>query len=188
MVVPEPGAIKTFGVLHLVVAGIGLVMNLFSLVSTIFFQSFTKRFAAPRGAAGPTVANQEDAMMLYMSEMQTYTYLTIAFNCILIVMLTIAGIGLLKGREKGRVMSIRYAWTSLATKLIAVIYTFALVIPATQRFTETMYQGLPGGMGNTMSSIMQYSQVFTILVYCAYPVVVLVVMKGEKIKEYLAGR
>jgi hypothetical protein len=54
--------------------------------------------------------------------------------------------------------------------------------------TDTMYQGMPGGMSNTMGSIMQYSQIFGILITLAYPILVLVMMKGEKVKAYLAGR
>jgi len=36
--------------------------------------------------------------------------------------------------------------------------------------------------------VAQYSQVFTILISFTYPVVVLVLMKGEKVRQYLAGR
>ena len=113
---------------------------------------------------------------------------SIAFSFILAVMLIIAGIGLIKGREKGRVMSIRYAWTSIGMKMVTFIYTIVVVIPATKRMTDTLYQGLPGGLGNSMGSVMQYSQLFSIIMTCAYPIVVLIIMKGQKIKEYLAGR
>lgn len=185
MMVREPGAIKTFGVIHLIIAGYGIITGLFSLLSTIFFQQFTQNFS---GSSGPSGANQEMTMMSYMSELQVYTYSAIAFSFILAAMLIIAGIGLLKGREKGRVMSIRYAWTSMGMKLITLIFTIVVVMPATKRMTETMYSGMPGGVSNTMGSIMQYSQVFGILISFAYPILVLVMMKGEKVKEYLAGR
>lgn len=184
----EPGAIKVFGVLHLVIAGYGLLMGIISLVSTVFFQGLSKNLATPRGVAGPSGAEQEMAMMSYMNELKTYTYASLAFSFALAVMLIIAGIGLLKGREKGRVMSIRYAWASLAAKLIGIVMTVAIVMPATKRMTDTLYQGMPGGMANTMGSVMQYSQLFGILITCTYPIIVLVVMKGQKIKEYMAAR
>jgi hypothetical protein len=128
------------------------------------------------------------AMMNYMNEMQVFTYVSLAFSMILSVLLIIAGIGLLKGRESGRVMSLRYAWASLVTKAITFAFTIAVVMPATKRMTDTLYQGLPGNMGNTMGSFMQYSQLITILFTCIYPIIVLVVMKGEKIKQYMAAR
>jgi len=184
----EPGAIKVFGVLHLVIAGYGLLMGIISLVSTVFFQGLSKSLATPRGVAGPSGAEQEMAMMSYMNELKTYTYASLAFSFALAVMLIIAGIGLLKGREKGRVMSIRYAWASLAAKLVGIVMTVAIVMPATKRMTDTLYQGMPGGMANTMGSVMQYSQLFGLLITCTYPIIVLVVMKGQKIKEYMAAR
>lgn len=184
----EPGSIKVFGVLHLVIAGYGMLMGIISLVSTVFFQGLSKSLATPRGVAGPSGAEQEMAMMSYMNELKTYTYASLAFSFALAVMLIIAGIGLLKGREKGRVMSIRYAWASLAAKLIGIVMTVAIVMPATKRMTDTLYQGMPGGMANTMGSVMQYSQLFGLLITCTYPIIVLVVMKGQKIKEYMAAR
>lgn len=184
----EPGAIKVFGVLHLVIAAYGILMGLFSLLSTVFFQGISKSLATPRGAAGPSGADQEMAMMNYMNDLKSYTYVSLAFTFLLAVLLIIAGIGLLKGREKGRVMSIRYAWVSLLTKAITFAITIAVVIPATKRMTDTLYQGMPGNLGNTMGSVMQYSQLVTILFMCIYPIVVLVVMKGQKIKEYMAAR
>jgi hypothetical protein len=184
----EPGAIKTFGVLHLVIAGYGILMGLFSLLGTVFFQGLSKNLLSPRGAAGPSGSEQEMAMMNYMNEMQVFTYVSLAFSMILSVLLIIAGIGLLKGRESGRVMSLRYAWASLVTKAITFAFTIAVVMPATKRMTDTLYQGLPGNMGNTMGSFMQYSQLITILFTCIYPIIVLVVMKGQKIKEYMAAR
>lgn len=184
----EPGAIKTFGVLHLVIAGYGILMGVISLVSTIFFQGLSKSLTTPRGAAGPSGADQEMAMMNYMNDLKVYTYVSLAFTFLLAVLLIIAGIGLLKGRESGRVMSLRYAWASLVTKAITFAITIAVVMPATKRMTDTLYQGLPGKMGDTMGSFMQYSQLVTILFTCIYPIIVLVVMKGEKIKEYMAAR
>ncbi len=188
MILHEPGAIKTFGVLHLVIAGYGILMGVISLVGTVFFQGLSKSLATPRGVAGPSGADQEMAMTNYMNELQVFTYVSLAFSMVLAVLLILAGIGLLKGRESGRVMSLRYAWASLVTKAITFAFTIAVVMPATKRMTETLYQGMPGKMGDTMGSVVQYSQLVTILITCIYPIVVLVVMKGQKIKEYLAAR
>ena len=37
VMVREPGAIKTFGVIHLIMAGYGIIMGLFSLLSKFSF-------------------------------------------------------------------------------------------------------------------------------------------------------
>lgn len=184
----EPGSIKVFGVMHLVIAAYGILMGVMTLVGTLFFQGMSKGFPGASMRGGPTNGEQESAMLQYMNELKPFTYISLAFTLILVVMLIIAGIGLLKSRDHGRQMSIRYAWTSIITKLIALTYTIAYVMPVTKRMTDSLYQGMPGGMGNTLSTIMQYSQVFSILMTFVYPVVVLCVMKGEKVRQYLAGR
>jgi hypothetical protein len=137
---------------------------------------------------GPSSGEQQAAMLQYMNELKPFTYVSLAFSFVLAVMLIIAGIGLLKSRDSGRQMSIRYAWASIITKLISLGFTIAIVIPATKRMTDTLYQGMPGTMSNTMGSVMQYSQVFSILVTFTYPVIVLFMMKSEKVRQYLAGR
>ena len=83
----EPGAIKTFGVLHLVIAGYGILMGVISLVSTIFFQGLSKSLTTPRGAAGPSGADQEMAMMNYMNDLKVYTYVSLAFTFLLVSVL-----------------------------------------------------------------------------------------------------
>ena len=184
----EPASIKVFGIMHLVVAAYGLFMGVVGLIGTLFFQGMSKGLARGSMPGGPSSGDQETAMMQYMNELKPFTYISLAFSFGLAVMLIIAGIGLLKSRDSGRQMSIRYSWASIVTKLIALIYTFTHVIPATKRMTETLYQGMPGTMSNTMGSFMQYSQVFSILVTFIYPLVVLFMMKGEKVRQYLAGR
>lgn len=184
----EPGSIKVFGIMHLVVAAYGILMGVIGLVGTMFFQGMSKGLASGSMPGGPSSSEQETAMMQYMNELKPFTYVSLAFSFFLAAMLIIAGIGLLKSRNSGRLLSIRYAWLSIITKLITLVYTFTHVIPATKRMTETLYQGMPGAMSNTMGSVMQYSQVFSILITFTYPVVVLFMMKSEKVRQYLAGR
>lgn len=184
----EPGSIKVFGIMHLVVSAYGILMGVIGLVGTMFFQGMSKGLASGSMPGGPSSSEQETAMMQYMNELKPFTYVSLAFSFFLAAMLIIAGIGLLKSRNSGRLLSIRYAWLSIITKLITLVYTFTHVIPATKRMTETLYQGMPGAMSNTMGSVMQYSQVFSILITFTYPVVVLFMMKSEKVRQYLAGR
>ncbi len=184
----EPASIKVFGIMHLVIAAYGVLTGLFSLVSTLFFQGMSQSLMSGSIPGGPSGGAQEKAMLEYMNELKPFTYGSLAFSLCLTVMLIIAGIGLLKSRDLGRVMSIRYAWASIVTKVIGVAYTIAFVMPATKRMTDTLYQGLPGAMGNTMGSVMQYSPLFSILVTFTYPVVVLFMMNHDKVRQYLAGR
>lgn len=184
----EPGSIKVFGIMHLVVAAYGILMGVIGLFGTLFFKGMSKGLASGSMPGGPSSGEQESAMLQYVNELKPFTYISLAFGFFLAAMLIMAGIGLLKSRDSGRLLSIRYAWLSIITKLITLVYTFTHVIPATKRMTETLYQGMPGAMSNTMGSVMQYSQVFSILITFTYPVVVLFMMKSEKVRQYLAGR
>lgn len=186
--VPEPGSIKVIGIMHLVIAAYGLFTTVFSVLGALVFQGMSQRMLGGSLPGGVSSGAQETAMLQYMNELKPFTYISCAFSFGLAVMLIMAGIGLLKSRESGRVLSIRYAWASVSTKVINLILAFAFIIPVTKRMTDALYQGLPGGMGNMMGLVAQYSQVFTILISFTYPVVVLVLMKGEKVRQYLAGR
>ncbi|MFM2169793.1 MAG: hypothetical protein RI957_22 [Verrucomicrobiota bacterium] len=186
--IQEPGSIKVFGIMHLVIAAYGMFTAVFSVLGSMVFQGMSKSMLGGSMPGGSSGGTQETAMAQYMNELKPFTYISCIFSFALAVMLIIAGIGLLKSRESGRVTSIRYAWTSIVTKIISLVYTISFVMPATKRMTDAMYQGLPGGMGDTMGLVAQYSQVFTILITFTYPIVVLVVMKGEKVRQYLSGR
>lgn len=178
----EPGAIKTFGVLHLVIAGLGFLAVLFSAVAAVFSDSLSK-FQTDIPGQNSRLPEIQKA---YMQEMLPFTWASIAFSLILTVMLVLAGIHLLKIRDKGRVLSLRYAWTSLAMKALLLIGTIIIVMPATKRMTEQMYEGIPGSAA--VNGIMPAMQLLSVLATCIYPVIVLVMMKSPKIKEYLRGR
>lgn len=178
----EPGAIKTFGVLHLVIAGLGFLAVLFNAVAAVFSDSLSK-FQADIPGQNSRLPEIQKA---YMQEMLPFTWASIAFSLILTVMLVLAGIHLLKIRDKGRVLSLRYAWTSLAMKALLLIGTIIIVMPATKRMTEQMYEGIPGSAA--VNGIMPAMQLLSVLATCIYPVIVLVMMKSPKIKEYLRGR
>ena len=178
----EPGAIKTFGVLHLVIAGLGFLAVLFIAVAAVFSDSLSK-FQADIPGQNSRLPEIQKA---YMQEMLPFTWASIAFSLILTVMLVLAGIHLLKIRDKGRVLSLRYAWTSLAMKALLLIGTIIIVMPATKRMTEQMYEGIPGSAA--VNGIMPAMQLLSVLATCIYPVIVLVMMKSPKIKEYLRGR
>lgn len=178
----EPGAIKTFGVLHLVIAGLGFLAVLFNAVAAVFSDSLSK-FQADIPGQNSRLPEIQKA---YMQEMMPFTWASIAFSLILTVMLVLAGIHLLKIRDKGRVLSLRYAWTSLAMKALLLIGTIIIVMPATKRMTEQMYEGIPGSAA--VNGIMPAMQLLSVLATCIYPVIVLVMMKSPKIKEYLRGR
>ena len=186
--VPEPGAIRSFGVIHLVIAGLGVLQVLYTLASILFIDKIAtmmSRGVPSKPGAGP---DPGQLMIAMMDKLAVFTYLSVAVSVILIAMLTIAGFGLLKSRESGRVMSVRYAWTSIITKIMALIYTVLVVIPVTKEMNAASYQGGPPGMEGVMDVMTQVMQVVGVLMTFTYPIVVLFVMNGRKVKDYLAAK
>jgi Ca2+/H+ antiporter len=114
--------------------------------------------------------------------------MTSGFSIILAVMLIIAGIGLLKKRESGRVMSIRYAWASIGTKVITLVMILTFMMPATTRYNEAMFSSIGSGMGSTMNVVTQISQLVGLAMTLIYPIVVLIMMRKEKVKTFLAAQ
>ena len=115
----EPGAIKTFGVLHLVIGGIGVLGALYQVFSLIFVEKLTHVIGEMPGQP----AGLADIQASYMSQLSVFSWLGIVFSVILIVMLFMAGFALLKGKDLGRIRSVRYAWTSIAMKVVTLIFS-----------------------------------------------------------------
>ena len=183
----EPPSIKVFGIFHLIIAGWGIIGTIAGLVMMQFTDQFSKLMTiTPPGATATGSSAQELAVREYMNDTRLYTYFTYAFAMVLAVMLIIAGIGLLKRRESGRVMSIRYAWTSIGMKVIVLLALLTFMMPATTRYNEAMFSGMPGEMGSTMNIVTQVTQVLSIFISCIYPIVVLIMMRKEKVKTFLA--
>jgi hypothetical protein len=179
----EPGAIKTFAVLHLVIAGIGVLTVLYQTLSFVFSNKVMGAIGKP-----PEIAEIQAS---YMKQLSVFSWAGIVFSLILIVMLFMAGLALLKAKDRGRILSLRYAWTSIVMKVISAIVTIVWVMPISKRMMEEIYQGMPAmpaGFSSIMSTLVSYSTLIIILLTLAYPIVVLVMMRNEKIKNYLAGR
>jgi hypothetical protein len=127
-------------------------------------------------------------MNQYMHDTRLFTYIGFGFALVLTVMLIIAGIGLLKRRESGRVMSLRYAWTSISFKMINLLIFLTFMMPATTRYNEAMLSGMPTEMGSMMNIVTQVIQVLTLLATFIYPIVVLIMMRKEKVITFLAAQ
>lgn len=181
----EPSAVKVFGILHLVLAVIGLLTGLWTLVSLKFTDMFTKQ-------AGEEFAKVQAA---YMDDIVWVTVMTGIFTLLLAGLLAVAGVKLVRSRPDGVAWSHRYAWTSIATKLVSLVVTVVVVLPATQRMMgEIMREtaGMPAGAANTMSSVMRVTTsvttVATPLISCLYPALALLFLSRQPVKDWVGAR
>jgi len=179
---PEPAAVRVFGILHLVLAGIGLLGGLW----TIFSAQLTHLFAKQKDL-------NQAAQLRYLDDISWVSTLTGAFMLGLSILLAIAGLKLVGSRPDGVVWSHRYAWTSIATKLVSLVVTVAVVLPATLRMMSEMMStvpGMPGGAERTFATVMRsvtaVTSVASPILSCLYPALALFFLSRPAVKEWVA--
>jgi hypothetical protein len=179
----EPPAIKVFGVIHLVFAGIGFLTGAWNLMSSMFSHMFLD-------SRSPAY----QAQLRMQTELHWVALMTGAFLILLAILLLISGLKLVRSQPDGIPWSNRYAWTSIATKLISLAVTVIWVLPVMkQGMNDVMANsGLPGGMEKGMSSamgpLMTISSILTPVFSCIYPVLALYFLNRADAKAWRSGR
>lgn len=179
----EPSAIRVFGILHLILAGLGLLTGAWSLfanqMNSIFISSKSPGY---------------EAQLRYMEEMNWVSILTGVFMIALAGLLIVAGIKLVRSQPDGIAWSNRYAWISIATKMISLVISVAVLLPAMRRMIGGIMpppSGMPPGsadaFANVMQTMMSVGIVASPIVSCAYPALALFFLNRPQVKEW-AGR
>lgn len=173
----EPQTVKIFGILHLVFALFGTLSIQWELGAPLVVNKLTVLTpTTPETAAQAEMdATLEDKFMI----MSITTDLIAVVVTILMVM---AGIKLLKKKRDGLKSSNRYAYASLAAKAIAVVFTFAVMLPAIKD------QMPSGSAGSAMGIAMISGAIGGILISCIYPVLTLVLLNRPATKDWFANR
>lgn len=129
----EPSSLRVFGILHLILAGVGILFGISSL-----FARQTNAFFIRSG--NPAY----EAQLRYVEEVHWVSVMTGVFMLVLAALLLVAGIKLVRSRPDGVAWSNRYAWTSIATKVISLVVTVAVLLPAMRRMIDGMVPLPPG--------------------------------------------
>jgi len=180
-----PSRIKVFGVIHLVLAAYGVFVSGFGLLSALFMDQFMKKFPFMAQAQGSDVEKYAELM----KQIQPYSIMQAVFGIILAIMLLLAGLSLLKERDKGRSQSNLYAWTSIVFKVINLIVSILVIIPLTKAMTMS---NLPTSGPDEFNAMLDLSltimPLISILFTFLYPIVVLIMLNARSVRAYLAGR
>lgn len=178
-----PGQIKVLGVLHLVLAGVGVLLVLYALVS----RHFSKVLLSAQQTAGGLQETQARFTQAITESAERFNWFSYASSVLLAVLLVVAGIGLLKSRRSGLAWSNRYAWTSIGLKIVNLILCVTMVIPEMNRvLAEFDGQGPEFKMlASIMKPAMIATLVVTPIVSCVYPVLVLVLLNRESVRKSL---
>lgn len=180
----EPSAIRVFGILHLILAGIGILFGIWCF----FAEQMNSMFIDSKSPG-------YEAQLRYMEEVEWVSILTGVFILIVAGMLIVAGIKLVRSRPDGVAWSHRYAWTSIATKLISLVISVAILLPAMHRMMSGMMpppSGMPpasaAAFSNFMQILMSVSVVAGPIVSCLYPGLALFFLSRPKVKAWAARR
>lgn len=183
---PPPSAIKVFGILHLIIGGIGILSGIWTALMVLFYKDFIGWMNRVGGGHQP--AAYQEAQLAYMAELQWLTWLQLAVSVVLIVFLLIAGVRLLKRRDSGRIWSVRYAWTSIGSKAVTLVLMIIYGLPAASRMNESII-GEPGSAAAGMAGILTVvSTVVGMVSTMIYPILVISILNGRRVRDYLAGR
>ncbi len=179
----EPTAVKVFGVIHLVFAGLGFLGGAWNLASPFF----SGLFLDPKNPAYATQIKMQ-------AELQWVTLMTGVFAITLAVLLLISGLKLVNSKPEGVKWSNRYAWTSIAMKIVSLAVSIGWVLPITQAMMREMMApaGLPGAAKDTMTSAMSgmaaVTSVLTPILSCIYPILALYFLSRPPVKAWRAAR
>lgn len=178
----EPSAVRVFGILHLILGGIGILFGIWC-----FFADQMNSMFIDAGTPG------YDAQLRYMEEVKWVTILTGVFILVLAGLLIVAGIKLVRSRPDGVAWSNRYAWASIATKLVSLVISVAVLLPAMHRMMGGMMpppSGMPpasaAAFSNFMQIVMSVSAVATPVISCIYPGLALFFLNRPQVKEWAA--
>jgi fumarate reductase subunit D len=184
--IKHPGEIKTFGILHWIVAFFGFV--LFGGGSLLFINlGFLIQQALPQ-----MPAEERETMLKiahFAGEVAWIMWIQLACCCVLTILLCIAGFGLLQARDYGRRISLYYAGASILTKIVLSVLFFIYMGSATQRLTDSIQGFVSEEEARAMSGGMSLlNTIINTLMVCIYPVLVICLLNRKKVKDCLRGR
>lgn len=177
----QPQTVKVFGIMHVIFAAFGLLSSVWAVFVIAVGNPFLKLMPKT-----PEMAAQAKAQAAMEADMMPMTAISTVITVIVGLLMLKAGIMLLKKRRSGLLWSNRYAWTSLAAKVVNIGLAFVYTVPAMKEMASTMPGGaaMPGGM----EWIMIGSMLFGIIIMSAYPILTLILLNRPKTKEWFAAQ
>jgi hypothetical protein len=177
----QPQTVKVFGIMHVIFAAYGLLMT----VWTVFVLAVGNPFENLLPNT-PQMEAQAKAQAAMEESMMPMTVISTILTVIVAAIMLKAGILLLKKRRASLAWSNRYAWSSLASKVVNIVMTFIYTVPAMKQMAAVTAGGvMPVGQ---MEMIMIGTMLVTFVVMSSYPILTLILLNRPKTKEWLANR
>lgn len=175
----KPATLQVFGILHLLAAGYGLVTGIWALIMLVAGNPFLK--LVPEGPG----REMQEKMMKAIEPM---TFVNLGITAIVMVLVTIAGVKLLRSAKNAVKFSNIYAITSLVAKIVGGVMVMVYMLPAQRQMMEEQFGaagGMPGSAKNVMEGAMAGGAIIGILFSCIYPTLALVLLNRKPVKAWL---
>ena len=177
----QPQTVKVFGIMHVIFAAYGLLMTVWTVYVLAVGNPFENFFPKT-----PQMEAQAKAQAAWQESMMPMTVISTVLTVIVTAIMLKAGILLLKKRGSGLRWSNRYAWSSLASKVVHIVLTFIYTVPAMKQMAAVTAGGvMPAGQ---MEMIMVGTMLVTFVVMSSYPIITLILLNRPKTKEWFANR
>jgi hypothetical protein len=175
-------------ILHFVFGGISLVFGVCGAGVMLAGGNQLFNFGGQQAQQEEQQAELEKALEA-LPAYKAIQYGEMGLGIMLSLMMIVSGIGLLRMQSWGRVLSISYAFLSIASKIFTAVYAIVFTAPVTIQFVRsTFLKGLPAAPNQpalsaqqqeTMAKFMEiaiYLKIAFPLITIVYPLVVLVIM------------
>jgi hypothetical protein len=177
----QPQTVKVFGIMHVIFAVYGLLMSAWTVFVLAVGNPFENMFPQT-----PQMEAQAKAQAAMEEGMMPMTVISTVLTLIVAAIMLKAGILLLKKRGSGLGWSNRYAWASLASKVVNIVMTFIYTVPAMKQMAAVTAGGvMPVGQ---MEMIMIGTMLVTFVLMSSYTILTLILLNRPKTKEWFANR
>ncbi|MFC7335914.1 hypothetical protein ACFQY0_01890 [Haloferula chungangensis] len=180
----ESGAAQAFGVIHIIFGVFGILIGVWNVVGVYLSESMNG-IAMP---AGPERERLLEVQQRYLAEVGWVSIMTGIFILVLSVLLLISGPKLWKKKASGLRWSNRYAWMSIATKLVSIVVGLLVVLPASREMTEALIKDMAGS-SDTMAGFMSVGSSLGVLLGpifgMVYPVLALILLNRPSVTRFL---
>lgn len=178
-----PPVVKVLAILHLIFAGFGVLTAIWGLFIAVVGNPFLRWMPS-----SPQMTTQLEAQMAMQEKIMPLTVISSILTLLVAIPMIIAGIKMLKKHKDGLKWSNGYAISSLLSKVVTMVLSVTIMLPAMREMTRDLTAGshLPGSAETMMSGFMIGGAIGGVLVSCIYPVLTLVLLNRAAPKAWFA--
>jgi hypothetical protein len=163
MMIGTPATVTVLAIFHLVFAGIGILSAAWGLMGPYMMNWFSE-VAGPSPEMEAQVAMQKELLVA--------------------VPMIMAGILMLRKRKNGLKWSNIYAWSSIGAKVITMVLAVTIMTPMMEGLMDRS-GGSPAPPG-LAEGFMVFGVIIGAVFSCTYPVLSLILLNRQSIKEWFA--